>query len=855
MNEQGMFAPHTVISGGKRQRARVQGAKNGEERRPERRPEKRTEKRAGDSTGKSAGKRGRIFLRHFASAARAGFSDAKEEAERLAAQLRKKRACVGNDAACAERYAESGKAKRARSTALEKAKGIFERLLPCLAYCAAGYFLGGAALPFGLYPCGTALLCAAGKYAVFACLGASLRAIGYTEFSGAYFALNILALFVRAYLSRSRFSEPLKEKVLLSLGLSVTFGGIMAAAGGFQIEYLLRGGTYAVTLPLLTYCFSRLSYEKKSKNILSDCALCLSAGLLTYAAGSIALGKLFSSLIVAPIFVLAAACSGPLYGLLFGLLCGVSSGTLPFALALGAGGFAAGFTFGRKKTVMLPLFLLTFSSVTLATVPLSAYDAFLSALAGTVLYIPLCEYLPRLLPRLLVGRRTVAERASSGRMEGLSSTLTSVSDMLFNVSDKLRYPSEEEVREAVHAVCDRFCGACAMQENCYSKKLYDSAHVEDIVLARLGSGGLKITDLPEKYASSCLKLPELIVHLNDGYAELVSEKIKENKTEILASEYNAMARLIKYTSQKSDADKTPDKVLAEKVTAALCGIGVRFSSVDAYGTREKIIDVYGVCLTGFPCTAREIADFVGEKCGLLLTEPEFLGVGSKTTMRLRRARKLKLEYARSIGAKGENTVSGDSVSFFENDEDTFYALISDGMGSGRSAALTSRLTSVFVEKLLTTGAHKNVTLELLNDLLLSKSDESFATVDLLEIDLLTGEASFIKAGAAPAYILRAAKLYKIASCTPPAGIIRSFNAENTKFTLEPGDVVVMVSDGIVQSYDEVPWLCEMLSEKTAQDPAKLCSAVLSKAKKMNVRDDDMTCVAVRVEDGCSLRSQ
>ena len=125
----------------------------------------------------------------------------------------------------------------------------------------------------------------------------------------------------------------------------------------------------------------------------------------------------------------------------------------------------------------------------------------------------------------------------------------------------------------------------------------------------------------------------------------------------------------------------------------------------------------------------------------------------------------------------------------------------------------------------------------------------------MEIDLLTGEASFIKAGAAPAYILRAAKLYKIASCTPPAGIIRSFNAENTKFTLEPGDVVVMVSDGIVQSYDEVPWLCEMLSEKTAQDPAKLCSAVLSKAKKMNVRDDDMTCVAVRVEDGCSLRSQ
>ena len=142
MNEQGMFAPRTVLSGGKRQRARVQGAKNGEEKRAEIRTEKRAEERAK--------KRGRILLRRFAIAARAGFSDAKEDAGRLAMILRKRRTVIGNDAACTERYAAGGKEKRARSTALEKAKDIFERLLPCLTHCAAGYFLGGAALPFGM---------------------------------------------------------------------------------------------------------------------------------------------------------------------------------------------------------------------------------------------------------------------------------------------------------------------------------------------------------------------------------------------------------------------------------------------------------------------------------------------------------------------------------------------------------------------------------------------------------------------------------------------------------------------------------------------------------------------------------
>ena len=56
----------------------------------------------------------------------------------------------------------------------------------------------------------------------------------------------------------------------------------------------------------------------------------------------------------------------------------------------------------------------------------------------------------------------------------------------------------------------------------------------------------------------------------------------------------------------------------------------------------------------------------------------------------------------------------------------------------------------------------------------------------------------------------------------------------------------MLSDGIVQSSDEVPWLCEMLSFGNDEDPAKLADKILSKAKKINLREDDMTCVAVKV---------
>ena len=65
-------------------------------------------------------------------------------------------------------------------------------------------------------------------------------------------------------------------------------------------------------------------------------------------------------------------------------------------------------------------------------------------------------------------------------------------------------------------------------------------------------------------------------------------------------------------------------------------------------------------------------------------------------------------------------------------------------------------------------------------------------------------------------------------------------------TLDGDRLMLMLSDGIVQSYDEVPWLCEMLSRESTEDPAKLTEKILAKAKKMNLRDDDMTCVAVKV---------
>jgi signal peptidase I len=64
--------------------------------------------------------------------------------------------------------------------------------------------------------------------------------------------------------------------------------------------------------------------------------------------------------------------------------------------------------------------------------------------------------------------------------------------------------------------------------------------------------------------------------------------------------------------------------------------------------------------------------------------------------------------------------------------------------------------------------------------------------------------------------------------------------------VEKGDIVVMLSDGIVQSFDETPWLCEILTFDTKDDTCTLAEKILAKAKYVNARRDDMSVVVLKI---------
>jgi stage II sporulation protein E len=248
-------------------------------------------------------------------------------------------------------------------------------------------------------------------------------------------------------------------------------------------------------------------------------------------------------------------------------------------------------------------------------------------------------------------------------------------------------------------------------------------------------------------------------------------------------------------------------------------------------------------------SAERITSELEKACGFSLSGPEFLNPQDMPIMRLRRKNRLSLECARSTCGKNGESVIGDSVTFFENEDGFFYSLICDGMGSGRDAAIASRLASVFLEKLMSVGGPKGATLEMLNSFLIARSDECFTTVDLLEVDLISAEACFIKAGAAPAFVVRGSRIFKVNSATPPAGIIYNMTAEQTRLILKEGDVIVMLSDGLCDAQtdpSECPWLMDLIGFGADSLPSEMAEKIMEAASSQHLRTDDMTVAVIRV---------
>ncbi len=199
--------------------------------------------------------------------------------------------------------------------------------------------------------------------------------------------------------------------------------------------------------------------------------------------------------------------------------------------------------------------------------------------------------------------------------------------------------------------------------------------------------------------------------------------------------------------------------------------------------------------------------------------------------------------------KNGQTVCGDTLMHFEKDG-KYFVILCDGMGSGESALSESRLTARLFAEFLKAGFKKETALDMINSALALKADqESFSTVDLLEINLETGVAEFLKVGSAQSFLKTKSKIEEISSKALPVGILESVDAEAQSYELKNNDMILMVSDGVGEAGSGVmksDWIKRLMMMENRSD-AELAQLILVGAKVRMKFSDDITGVVIRIK--------
>ena len=137
-------------------------------------------------------------------------------------------------------------------------------------------------------------------------------------------------------------------------------------------------------------------------------------------------------------------------------------------------------------------------------------------------------------------------------------------------------------------------------------------------------------------------------------------------------------------------------------------------------------------------------------------------------------------------------------------------------------------------------------LALVNSFIRERRIECSATVDAMELDLIRGNCAFIKSGAAPSFVLRGGRLFKLRSRTVPIGIMPSADAERIAFRVEAGDIVIMMSDGVTQTEEDCPWLYDILFSCRLTQLTSSAKRIADEAAKRS--QDDISVVLMRIEE-------
>lgn len=433
-------------------------------------------------------------------------------------------------------------------------------------------------------------------------------------------------------------------------------------------------------------------------------------------------------------------------------------------------------------------------------------------------------------------------RTISTRLRFMADSIGSVREDTKEIASLLQKKPSDYVS---NTVCEKVCVSCVNNSNCWSVR---HQQTEDGFKKMQNQRGSGVPSLPEELWG-CQKAEQLqaefyVERKQEHMRTILSSKMKDSRNllfeqlqvteEIIASVGNRMT--VRYSAELTDS-----------ICRFLDRYGYTCDYVIAYYNQKErlIVELYCKDRNLDGCMPA-ICHILSEAFNIALQELEPVQIRGAVRYRICQATRYKLEQVTvSISADSVNNISGDTSISFQDGAGNIYVVISDGMGTGKNAAVESKMTTEMFRKLICSGISYNSAIRLMNGLMITKSEkESFATLDAAKIDLDCGEMTLIKAGASSTLILQGDSVLRIAAPTFPVGALIESEIYTKTIMLKENDILLMLSDGIHET--EYQFIKQVLL--SSMDLKYITNEICSKADIFagGKNRDDITITAVKL---------
>ncbi|MDD6799980.1 MAG: SpoIIE family protein phosphatase [Firmicutes bacterium] len=747
--------------------------------------------------------------------------------------------------------------------AVFKAAPAADGVLSGLGIAAAAFLIGCAETSSGIRPLGTAFAAALGRRAPWGYAGLALSS--FTAGNNAFPALvsYMLSFCVRVLLCRYLGKEPFCEKLSFRCANASFSAGAMGLLvifiNGLSVKTALGAASAMLIAPaaLLCYCGATdrerrftLHYEAAVMALLASAVLALKNVYI--------LGFSLASVAAASAVLYITVTGGLLRGAVAGLLCGLVIDPA-YAPSFAITGIAAGLLAGAGPIASCAAACCAGAAYGVYAGGIGAFGSIVpDMLCAAAVMIPCLKF--KIIPKLFIysapsdkSEEAVCAGVITGekakdterRLASLAEAMGSLSEMFAELSGRMRKPEVGEVRRLCDRIWQEKCAKCKLNPVCWEREYsYTNDVLNKLSAAMAANGSVTADDLPVVMQRRCPESAGLTEAFTAAYLHRLDEAAKTDRSDVFSLDLKTLSKLLGEACRENAEEFTLDETQTKKARLAARRCGLYARNIAVYGRRRISVVAGGVDMSKARISSEEIRRSFKEACGTEFAPPRFDLCDDYVTMYLSRQRRLGTDCASATKRKEGEARSGDSCASVESSDDRFYCVISDGMGSGTDAALTSGTVCVFLEKMLSAGNGKGAALEMLNNYMRCRNMECFATVDLLEVDLLTASAAFVKSGAAPSYVVRGGKLFRITSSSLPVGITDIINAEEIRFSLEEGDVIVMMSDGV----EDGPWLAELLTFGTGgfKNLDGAAHKIADEAAAHSRRSDDITVCLTKI---------